>query len=40
MTDLVGTDLRVTPLPVPSKTAGVPAADGPQKSKELGEDFR
>ena len=38
MTDLIGTDLGVTPLPGPSKVAGVPTADAPQKSKDFTSD--
>ena len=38
MTDLIGTDLGVTPLPDPSKVAGVPTADAPQKSKDFTSD--
>jgi 2-oxoglutarate ferredoxin oxidoreductase subunit beta len=38
MTDLIGTDLGVTPLEVPSKVAGVPTALTPQKSKDFTSD--
>jgi 2-oxoglutarate ferredoxin oxidoreductase subunit beta len=38
MTDLIGTDLGVTPLPAPSKVAGVPTTDTPQRSKDFTSD--
>jgi len=38
MTDLIGTDLGVTPLAAPSKVAGVPTTDAPQKSKDFTSD--
>jgi 2-oxoglutarate ferredoxin oxidoreductase subunit beta len=38
MTDLVGTDLGVTPLAAPSKVAGVPTTQTPQKSKDFTSD--
>ncbi len=38
MTDLIGTDLGVTPLPVRSKVAGVPTTDAPQKSRDFTSD--
>ncbi len=38
MTELIGTDLGVTPIAVPSKVAGVPTAEAPQKSKDFTSD--
>lgn len=38
MTDLIGTDLGVTPLAAPSKVAGVPTTDAPQKARDFTSD--
>ena len=35
MTDVIGTDLGLTPL---SKTSGVPTTDEPQKAKDFASD--